>query len=189
MSDRKPANHFAAPEAAAQPAQLREAYQRYWGELCGYLLNKFGPGPPEPEDVAQTAFTKLAENSHSVKNPRAFLYATARNEVIEYHRRATRRRPYDLDIAEQSAAEKLSEFDAERVFMGKEQLDILLQALERLPVRQRRVFLLSRVDGLTCEAIARREGMSSAAVQKQIERAVAKCLDALDAANRTGSES
>src|SRR5688572_3251372 len=71
--------------------QLSDLYRVHWKGLCGYVRAQFGPGPPEPEDVAQTAFIRFAaaDPAH-IENPRAFLYATARNLVIDHHRHAQR---------------------------------------------------------------------------------------------------
>ncbi len=175
---------FQPSSGRMEKAFLRDSYARYWGELCSYLRGKFGAGPPDPEDIAQAVFTRLAEgrSKSQITNIRAFIYAAARNEVSECRRREARRAPYDRDIAEQSAEENLSAFDAERVLIGKEELGMMLNTLKNLPVRHRRLFLLSRVEGLTCAQIAEREGMTEAAVQRQIARTAAQCLMELEAA-------
>lgn len=88
-------NLLAAPSLRARRAsktsdsEFEQAYRQYWSKLCKYVNTKFGPGPPDPEDVAQLAFTRYAalENPAEVKNPRAYLYSTARNIVFDHYRK------------------------------------------------------------------------------------------------------
>ncbi|KKK85213.1 hypothetical protein LCGC14_2775540, partial [marine sediment metagenome] len=67
---------------------IEDLYTSYWSELCKFLHSRYGSGPPEPEDIAQTAFVKFAslENNDRVENPRAFIYRTASNLIVDYHR-------------------------------------------------------------------------------------------------------
>ncbi len=172
------------PGGAPNARLLARLYQQYWVELIKYVLAKFGAGPPEPEDAVHAAFTKLAANPdlHQIENPRAFLYTTIRNFVIDYRRRAGRSESYAAEAKAQAEEENLSHPTAERVLMDRERLSVISKVLHSLPAKQRRLVVLNRFDGLTCREIGKREGMSHKAVQKQIERALAKCLDALDAA-------
>ena len=130
----------------------------------------------------QTAFAKVAalDSPQNLHNPRAFLYTTARNTAIDHHRRMERRRDYEEDQRRRLSEEHWSDFDSERVLLDKERLQAVLWALEALPPRQRRLVLRSRFQGMTCKEIAKREGMTAAAVQKQISRALTFCLNSLD---------
>ena len=80
-----------APVDRERRQLLSDLYLVHWKGLCGYVRAQFGPGPPEPEDVAQSAFIRFAAaDAAHIENPRAFLYATARNLVIDHHRHAQR---------------------------------------------------------------------------------------------------
>ena len=173
-------------DIAADAGRIDHAYRAHWGELCGYLTRVFGAGPPEPEDIAQTAFARLAEQEcAAVANPRAFLFATARNAVADYHRKTKRQAAYGRDWLAFQTQAPASEIDGERVLLSREELAIVLAAVERLPIAQRRVLLLSRVEGLSLETIAAREGASVDAIRKKIARAAAKCLIAVQEAERS----
>jgi RNA polymerase sigma-70 factor (ECF subfamily) len=154
--------------------RLADLYRAHWKGLCGYLRAEFGPGPPEPEDVAQSAFMRFAaaDPTH-IENPRAFLYATARNLVIDHHRQAQR-------AAQSAAADTpLYESSPENVLVQVERFRILAQALERMPLKRRRLVLLNRFEGLSYAQIGEQFGMSAENVRKHIERTLAECLRAL----------
>ena len=166
-----------------QAARLRDYYARYWTELCGYVSKAFGAGPPDPEDVAQTAFVKLAsvDRPEDIDNPRAFLYAAARNTVADYHRRAATRRRHAGELRRTAEDDDRCALSPERVLLGKERFAILQGVLQRMPRRRRAMLLLNRFDGVSLTEIARRFGISEAAVRKQIRLAMRDCMAALEA--------
>lgn len=151
---------------------LQLLYSRHWAELCSYVRRQFGAGPPDPEDIAQEAFIKFAAIRHSqeITNARAYLYRAAHNISIDEQRR----------IASHSGSNRAGkdDFDAsddrtpERVLAGRERLDTLTQALLAMPEARRRSFLLHRLQGLSCAAIARMTGYSDSAVKKHIALAM-----------------
>ncbi len=140
---------------------------------------QFGPGPPEPEDVAQSAFMRFAaaDPAH-IENPRAFLYATARHLVIDHHRKAQRVGAHE-QAAQSAAEDRVYELSPENVLLQAERFRILAQALERMPLKRRRLVLLNRFEGLSYAEIGEQFGMSAENVRKHIERTLAECLRAL----------
>jgi len=183
------ANILALPVEQRTPApdSLSGLYLRYRRDIVEFVRRKFGPGPPEPEDVAQAVFLQLAANTGRapIQNPRSFLLKAAQNIVLDHHRRVRRQREPTQELIAQSR-ENLSDLTPERVVTGEERLRILLRVLERLPAEKRQMVLLSRIHGLTCEAIAARLGVSAEAVQKQIELVLKECMTAMNTMERTG---
>lgn len=161
-------------------------YARHWGELCHYIKKHFGQGPPDPEDVAQDAFIRFAaiENRAAIDNPRAYLFRAAHNALVDEHRRLALRRANPADIDVQTASDDLT---PERVLVGQERLEILARSLRAMPAARRRSFLLNRLQGLSCAAIARMTGYSESAVKKHIDVALKHLEAALSEAERTGS--
>lgn len=159
--------------------QLSDLYLVHWKGLCGYVRAQFGPGPPEPEDVAQSAFIRFAAaDAAHIENPRAFLYATARNLVIDHHRHAQRASAHE-QAARSSTDDRVYELSPENVLLQAERFRILAQALERMPQKRRRLVLLNRFEGLSYAQIGEQFGMSAENVRKHIERTLAECLRAL----------
>lgn len=172
-----------ALESVASPLVPRDSgvdvlYVRHWDELCRYLRKRFGIGPPDPEDVAQETFIRFAalENRQRIDNPRAYLYRTAHNVLIDERRRLK------LHGTVGGAVGSLQESDdrtPERVLVGQERLDVLSIALRAMPAARRRSFLLNRLQGLSAAAIARMTGYSESAVKKHIGLALGELEAAL----------
>jgi RNA polymerase sigma factor (sigma-70 family) len=164
-----------APEKKSFLTQL---YKAHWKELCRYVFSAFGAGPPDPQDIAQAAFAKFAalEHPEEIQNPRAYLYTTAHNIAI--NEKLAERRSQQYVKHQKHAADEifLSELSPERVLIGKESYALFAEALRRMPEQQRRALVLNRFHGMTYEEIGRQCGMSTAAVQKQVGRALAECL-------------
>ena len=176
---------FTASFAAGSIAE--GIYKRHWTELCGYIRRVFGSGPPDPEDVAQTAFARFMQlaRPEDIDNPWAFLTTTARHIAIDEHRRMQRSRAHTSDVAD-LPENNLSVLTPEDVFLQEERFEILAAALEALPLKQRRLVLLNRFEGLSYGEIGRRFGMSGENVRKHVERSLAHCAHALEAAGRPG---
>lgn len=171
--------------AGRQRELLGEVYRRHWLELCRYVASTFGAGPPDPEDVAQQAFVRFAalDDPDAVDNPRAYLYRTAHNIVVDEHRRAARRMAHQT-VEIEAGAEKSDDRSPERVLLARERLQVITRAVQALPVKCRRSFLLHRVHGLSCAEIARRTGYSQSAIKKHVVRALADIERALAKAER-----
>jgi RNA polymerase sigma-70 factor (ECF subfamily) len=171
---------------------LGEIYRQVWPELCRYVTVRYGGGPPEPEEVAQTAFAKFVavETPQSVQNPRAFLFQTVRNILRDYHRNGGRRDDHLAEARHRAEEQDLCHISAEAQLLEKERFLIIAGVLMQVPTQHRRMVLLNRYEGLKCEEIGRRFGMSAAAVQKQIVRTLAKCAEEIEVAGgskRNGS--
>ncbi len=153
---------------------LETLYNSHWNDLCGYIHAKFGAGPPEPADVAQATFTRFAglDEPERVKNPKAFLFATARNIVIDHFRREMRFDAYVDDVVNCSAEISLEAITPERVSLAKERFRILNETVKRLPHKQQVVLSLSRFHGLNYSEISKKTGWSMSDISRQIKKAI-----------------
>ena len=183
-STKKDSNPLAPPAAQAGGDALAELYRRYWHELCKYLNRKFGSGPPDPEDIAQTAFAKFAalDKAQEIRNPRAFLYTTARNLVLDYKRKQHTTESYIESALHSVGEEILDQISPEHVLIEKERIRILADVMRRLPRKQQRIVALSRLQGKSYAEIARQTGWSQADISRQMTR-IMKKLDAALAAS------
>ena len=158
---------------------LENLYQTYAPKLAATLRKMYGDGPPDPDDVAQTAFFKVIErgNIQSINNLKAFLWSTARNILRKEIRSHSVRDRYVVDIEQIFFAPTGDVQSPERVIEAKQQLAAINIALRAMPKRRRHAFILNRIDGLTVAAVARELGISRTAAAKHIARAMAD-LDA-----------
>lgn len=162
---------------------ISDLYKKHWQELCSYLRSRYGDGPPEPEDIAQSTFAKLSEldTLSQIDNPKAFLFRTARNLLIDQFRRRVTGEKYLVREAEYAEASGLSAVSGpERVLMSREELTMLESAVQGLDQRERDFLLLHRLHNLGFTEIGRRVGMSRNGVKAIIKRALEKCEKAVN---------
>lgn len=169
---------------------LAELYRRHLSELTRYIVRTFGAGPPDPEDVVQEAFAQFAalENPQAVGNPRAFLYRSAHNLVVDHHRRYVVRNRFARWQAPAADAESSDDRDAERVLSARERLSIVEQAIRAMEPRRRTVFVLNRIHELSCAEISRRLRIPETTVKRLIATAIVECEGSLRAHGVSGDE-
>ena len=152
------------------------AVQSHEAELRGYLRRQF-PALDDVDDLVQETFGRLWR-SHllgPVANPRAYLFAVARNLAFDRHRA---RAGFVL--------KPITETDAENVFDEEpsaaehacrtQEREILLTALRALPDRCREVVLLRYMDGLTYKEIAQRLNISPETVKIHLAKGLRRCV-------------
>jgi RNA polymerase sigma-70 factor, ECF subfamily len=136
--------------------ELRELYRRYAGELFGFACNALGDRELA-EEVVQDVFARLWRNAGDYDSTKAsvrtWLYAIARNRIVDARRRASVR----PGLAPGEAEEPPEELDREL-----EQAVLRWQvaaALTRLSAEHREVIRLSHWGGLSLREIAERKGI------------------------------
>jgi RNA polymerase sigma factor (sigma-70 family) len=159
---------------------IKELYQRYAGELTRYLRRLARGRSHDADDIAQTAFLKLAalQASGEVRNPRAFLYTAARNLMSDQMRHRMHVEKAKGCVGDQERND-CDEWSPERIALAREQLQILERAILALPPKRRHVFILCRIRHLSYEQVARETGLTVAAVKQHVIRGLADCRKAL----------
>lgn len=175
---------------AAGSTNLDALYRRHWAELCGYIVKTFGYGPPEPEDLAQAAFTKFAalDDPAEIRNPRAYLYRTVHNEAIAQRRRESTKTKHAQTVEQVYASNKADEINGERVLLAEERIRIIEGVVEAMPAMKRNVLLLNRFEGLSKAEVARRLNISPTHVKRLLQQAVTECRAAIERAEGRGRE-
>lgn len=131
-------------------------------------------GGPDVDDLVQESFIRLAryDAQQRGRRPRALLLRIAGNLLRDAGRRAGARRR-NLHVSIDAAG-----FDESRLVQAADQHATLAlkDAILRLPVPLRDVFLMSRFTPLTNAEIGARLGISTKTVEWRIGRAMALCL-------------
>jgi len=150
--------------------ELRELYRRYAGELFGFAASALGDRE-QAEEVVQDVFAQLWRHAGEYDQRRAsvrtWLYAIARNRIVDAHRRAAARpkRAEDEDSLDNAA-----EIDA-----ALDQAVLRWQitaALARLSPAHREVIRLAHYGGLTMREIAERTGVPLGTVKSRTSYAL-----------------
>lgn len=162
-------------DASTRPwATIEDLYIRHAENLRGYLRRLVGSGPPDPDDVVQAAFEKIATvgNLDRVKSPHAFLWRTAQNIVTSAYRHKSVRDRHEESVSDVFYSEKSDTLDPERVLLARKELSEVIRAVELMPPARRSVLLMSRVEGLSITEISERLGISRSAVHKRLSVAM-----------------
>lgn len=134
----------------------------------------------DAEDLRNDIYIRVLESAKQARptSPKAFLFSTARNLLIDL---ARRKRVVAIDLLEDLDALNvlIDDVSPERQASGRQQLERLERLLQRMPARCREVFWLRRVEGLAQREVAQRLGVTEAMVEKHIYRGVRYLADAL----------
>lgn len=154
---------------------LEAIYRETLQSLIAMLRKSFGNGPPDPEDIAQQAYQRLLERARldDIENLEAFLWRTARNLFFNEQRKQAVRSRYDYELEQFFFPTQGFDSDPERVHIAEEQISLVRQALQAMPERRRRAFVLHRIDGLSIAATGRELKISATAAGKHIAKAMA----------------
>ncbi|HYP82786.1 sigma-70 family RNA polymerase sigma factor [Variovorax sp.] len=152
--------------------------ERYYRELLNFLHRQVDDRDTAA-DLAQESYARVLAVEHAgrgIHNARALLYRTARNLLVDQHRRAEVRRHDDLDAmpeAEQPTAPRHLQPDA--ALASQQFVRAYVGAIEGLPPRCREAFVLHIFDELTYAQVAQRMGISVSMVEKHIVRGMLAC--------------
>jgi len=161
---------------------LNHLFRQHYGELVGRLRKLYGAGPPEPEDIAQAAFSKLAglEEVRRIRSPRAFLFRTAINLALNSNDKVRRGRNFVRNSLNGNISPNVEEISPETVLMGKQDLERVACAIRRLTPKQREILLRTRFRGQTYAEIRKETGWSEADISRQLHHIMALLQAGLD---------
>jgi RNA polymerase sigma-70 factor (ECF subfamily) len=160
---------------------------RYYRELLRFLQGAV-KDRDAAADLTQESYARVLAVQRSgptIEEPRALLYRTARNLVIDRHRRSEVRGRHHAPDADE-AADPLpapSAWQPEVAAMSSQTVDAMLETIGALPLRCREAFILHKFDGLSQAEVARRMAISVSMVERHIQqgmRACRACQDRLD---------
>ena len=132
-------------------------------------LNRVWPKVSEIPDLRQDIYVRVYESAMDSRpsSPRAFLFATARNLLIDHIRRG---RVVSIETDETALEALVDEVSPERQVGAKQDLQSLARAFDSLSDRCRSVVWLRRIEGLSQRQTAERLGLREVAVESQLAR-------------------
>ena len=158
------------------PHSLRSGVmlENYYRELVSFLSARLG-NAQAAEDVVHDAYVRVLERSSDepIEQPRAFLYRTALNLVIDGHRRNALRQVEPLEVLD--TEERFFSPSPQVSVDHGQRLEMIQRALAELPANCRDSFLLRKLEGLSHAEIAERLGVSRSVVEKYIVNAMKHC--------------
>lgn len=152
--------------------------ERYHRELLNFLSRQVRDRD-NAADLAQESFVRVLSAQSSgqgVLDLRALLYRTARNLVVDQHRRSEVRRHDDLEsLQEDQHPAAPQHLQPEEILASQQVIRAYLATIEALPERCRQAFVLHVFDACSHAQIAQHMGISVSMVEKHIVRAMVAC--------------
>jgi RNA polymerase sigma-70 factor (family 1) len=146
-------------------------YNKYSGKLYSFGL-KYLKSTDEAEELVQSVFLKVWENYKNLKKEASFksyLFTIAYNEICNLFRKRNYQQKYIEDTVYVNSQ---SSFGIEDNIHYQSVLDHIQKIIDKLPERQKLIFLKSRVDGKSTKEIADEVGLSPGTVDNYISEAL-----------------
>lgn len=154
---------------------FRQIVEQHLGLVLGSACRQLRGDTHLAEDVAQQVFTSLAGKAHTLlEHPclEGWLYRATRLGCLEQLRAKSRREERErAAVMNQSGAGGEAPWD--------EVAEVLDEALEELPAKERDLILMRHFNGNSGAEIAARLGLSEEAARKQLERAMRRLREGL----------
>jgi len=148
-----------------------QIYEKYSGKLYAFGL-KYLRSTDEAEELVQSVFLKLWENHKTLKKEpsfKSYLLAIAYNDICKLFRKRNYRQKFIDDTLyenSQSSSEIEDGIDYHSV------LERVQQIVDKLPEKQKTIFLKSRQEGKSSKEIAEEVGLSPGTVDNYISESL-----------------
>lgn len=137
--------------------------------------------PQDIEDIVQETYVKVCEyvTRNHVSEPSALMLTVARNLALDHVKRSEYRltRPVagEIDLEAIPARDATDQSFAEAA--ASQEFAQFCEAVRKLPVQCRRVFILKKVYGFSQREIAAELGIAESTVEKHIANGLQQCLE------------
>ena len=146
-------------------------YNKYSGKLYAFGL-KYLRSTAEAEELVQLVFLKIWENYKNLKKESSFksyLFTIAYNDICKLFRK----RNYQQKFIDDTLYENFqSSSEAEDGIDYQSVLERVQQIIDKLPERQKTIFLKSRQEGKSTKEIAEEVGLSPGTIDNYISEAL-----------------
>ncbi len=149
---------------------FNELFNKHYSNLCAYA-NNFMKDVDASEEIVQEVLFKLWTNKEttiftsSIKN---YLFRAVRNASLNFLKHINIREDYKVHHEN----ERQDELSSEDVMIVSELEEKIRKTIDQLPVERKKVFLLSRYEGLKYKEIAEKLEISVSTVENQMVKAL-----------------
>jgi RNA polymerase sigma-70 factor (ECF subfamily) len=155
-----------------EEATLAALVSQYAGALYRVAYSVLR-NPADAEDAVQEAFVRVLRHRDTlgeVRDQRVWLIRIVWNIVLDRKRRA-KTRPETDDVAELARVLPCDGLSAEQIAAAAQHHAHVLACVEKLPVKERQVLMLSAFEELTSVEIAEVLGITESSVRSRLFRA------------------
>ncbi|MBD3630304.1 RNA polymerase sigma-70 factor [Cyclobacterium sp.] len=145
---------------------FEELYQRYVDKMLGFA-DAFMGNPDEAEEVVQIIFVNVWEKRQQLdpaKSIAAYLFKSVKNQILNRLRSIKRH----CDLSEIPAESQMDQQDTlQRICFQESKLQAM-NRIGEMPEVQQRVFMLSRVEGMSNKEIANKLKLSVRTIEHHL---------------------
>ena len=161
-------------------ASLITSLTRHYDELVDYIRRRFGDKGFAREIVHDVCVHLMEKPSlPEARQPVAFLKRVSHNMAVNECRAEAVRKRLMESMAElpESAAETA---DPARALEAQREIALLAQAIERLPLRCKQVFIMHKIHDMSQAEVAQQLGISIKMVERHTRLGLAACRQFLE---------
>ena len=149
-------------------SNFEEVFKTYFGPLCNYV-NSYIKDWESSREIVQGTFMKVWENRDTINintSAKSYLYSAVRNRMIDMIRSNKKLDEYKNAANVDEIEENIEHMNS---FVVREEI---LRSMDKLKPKMRKIFSLSKVEGLTYNEIAAYLNISKRAVEDNVAKAL-----------------
>lgn len=158
--------------------EFESLFRENYSNLCSYA-NKFICDVDASEEVVQEVFFKLWNNRESIEissSIQSYLFRAVRNSSLNLIKHINIREEYKAHKEREIAHEEASYEDG---IVATELENKIRESINQIPPERRKIFIMSRYDGLKYKEIAEKLSISVKTVENQMGKAIKYMRDNL----------
>lgn len=152
--------------------QAFDVIYHHYNKRLAPFVEKMVHSPELSEEIIQDIFVHIWTNRSlfaKVKHPTAYLFNVASNKALDYIKKIASDERLKENVTYYAA--KFSNETEERIYF-RESAEIVNQAVAQLPEQRRRIYEMSRIEGLSNDEIAEQLNISKNTVANQLVTAM-----------------
>lgn len=149
-------------------SNFEEVFKTYFGPLCNYV-NSYIKDWESSREIVQGTFMKVWENKDTIQintSAKSYLYSAVRNRMIDMIRSNKKLDEYKNAANVDEIEENIEHMNS---FVVREEI---LRSMDKLKPKMRKIFSLSKIEGLTYNEIAAYLNISKRAVEDNVAKAL-----------------
>tara|TARA_B100000446_G_scaffold54908_2_gene51130 strand:- start:20425 stop:21042 length:618 start_codon:yes stop_codon:yes gene_type:complete len=155
----------------------QKVYQQYQDAVVGFFISR-GYSQSEAMDGLQDVYLKvirLSQPQQLAETPKAYLLKVATNLIRDQYRKRQKLTPFSQDISDLDEL-PCHQPSPEQQLQTKQQISIVKDAMLELSENHRQIFVMHRMEGMSCNEIAEQTQTPLRTIQRKLSDALAYCV-------------
>lgn len=154
-------------------------YNIYWWKVY-HFTKLYITSDRESEEIVQDVFIKLWDSRHTLdemKSLDGYLFIITRNTIFNYNRRSFNEESFEMTVL--NSMEEGEAYNVEDELMASDLKKFIDELIEQMPSQRKKIFQMSREEGLSNKEIAERLDITVKAVERSITLSLRFLRDSL----------